>query len=163
MRQKSFRVVGLLLLCATLFVGCGEKRKEAKETVGKEAAEEKKTKKKEPDLDLTQLSGTMVYSEVYNMMITPEEYIGKKVRMEGFFGCVYDESKDKYYFSCVIQDATACCTQGIEFVLKGDYTYPEDYPKEGETICVEGSFDTYEEGEETYCTLRNAIFVTEQK
>ena len=31
------------------------------------------------DVDLTNLSSTMVYSEVYNMMSTPENYIGKTV------------------------------------------------------------------------------------
>ena len=35
------------------------------------------------DIDLTALSRTMVYSEVYNMMMTPENYIGKVVRMNG--------------------------------------------------------------------------------
>lgn len=31
------------------------------------------------DVDLTKLSSTMVYSKVYNMMFTPENYIGKTV------------------------------------------------------------------------------------
>lgn len=34
------------------------------------------------DVDLTQLSSTMIYAEVYNMMVTPDEYVGKTVRME---------------------------------------------------------------------------------
>ena len=29
------------------------------------------------DVDLTLLSSTMVYSEVYNMMVDPDSYIGK--------------------------------------------------------------------------------------
>lgn len=162
MRRRTVRIVGLSLLCAAVIVGCGEKQKDAKDAVKIEATEEKESKKREPDVDLTQLSATMIYSEVYNMMTTPKEYIGKKVRMEGLFGYAYDESKDKYFFACVIQDATACCAQGIEFELQGDYTYPEDYPKEGETICVEGIFDTYEDGGNTYCTLRRAEFVQEE-
>ena len=35
------------------------------------------------DLDLTVLSSTMVYSEVYNMMNEPEPYEGKMVKMQG--------------------------------------------------------------------------------
>lgn len=35
------------------------------------------------DVDLTKLSSTMVYSEVYNMMNSPKEYVGKTVRMYG--------------------------------------------------------------------------------
>jgi len=46
--------------------------------------------------------------------------------------------------------------EGIEFALTDDYTYPDDYPEEGGNICVVGIFDTYQEGDNTYCTLRNA-------
>lgn len=110
------------------------------------------------DVDLTTLSSTMVYSEVYNMMVSPDNYIGKTVKMDGMFALYHDEAADKYYFACIIADATACCSQGIEFVLTDDYTYPDDYPEEGGDICVVGVFDTYQEGDYTYCTLRNARF-----
>ena len=111
------------------------------------------------DVDLTQLSSTMVYAEVYNMMTTPEAYIGKTVKMDGTFAYYHDKTTDQYYFACLIQDATACCSQGIEFVLTDDYSYPDDYPEAGNEICVIGIFDTYQEGSNTYCTLRNAEFV----
>lgn len=111
------------------------------------------------DVDLTQLSSTMVYAEVYNMMTSPETYIGKIVKMDGTFAYYHDKTTDQYYFACLIQDATACCSQGIEFVLTDDYSYPDDYPEAGNEICVIGIFDTYQEGSNTYCTLRNAEFV----
>ncbi len=108
------------------------------------------------DIDLTSLSSTMVYSQVYNMMSEPSSFIGKMVRMNGLFSYFYDETNDQYYFACIIKDATACCAQGIEFVLEGDYIFPEDYPEPGSEITVTGVFDTYEEGEYMYCTLRKA-------
>ena len=111
------------------------------------------------DVDLSSLSSTMVYSEVYNMVSSPEDYKGKMVRMTGTFG-VY-EGEERNYFSCMIADATSCCSNGIEFVLSGDYTYPEDYPELGETITVTGTFDTYMEGEYEYCQLIDAVMTTE--
>ena len=111
------------------------------------------------DLDLTTLSATMVYSEVYNIMISPKAYIGKTIKMDGLFSRYHDDVSDKDYFACIIQDATACCSQGIEFELTEEYSYPEDYPEEGGEICVVGVFDTYQEGETTYCTLRNGKLV----
>ena len=108
------------------------------------------------DIDLTILSSTLVYSEVYNMMALPEEYIGKTIRMEGLFSYYHDDTTGKDYFACIIQDATACCAQGIEFELEGEHTYPDDYPEEGTIVKVEGVFDTYMEGENKYCTLRDA-------
>ncbi len=37
------------------------------------------------DVDLTTLSGTMVYSEVFNMIANPEDYVGKTIKMQGQF------------------------------------------------------------------------------
>ena len=108
------------------------------------------------DIDLTALSSVLVYSEVYNMMLSPEKYIGKTVKMHGPFSYFLDEATGKYYFACIIEDATACCAQGLEFELKENLVFPEDYPAVGEDICVIGVFDTYQEGSYTYCTLRNA-------
>lgn len=129
----------------------------SEETVETEEAEKGINSTEGIDVDLTVLSSTMVYSEVYNMMDNPKEYIGKTVKMNGNFAVYHDG--DKNYYSCIIQDATACCAQGMEFVLKGDYTYPDDYPQPGDEITVEGVFDTYMENDYEYCTLREAIFL----
>ena len=111
------------------------------------------------DLDLTTYSSTMVYTEVYNMMLQPKEYKGKTVKIKGLFTTYCEESTGVYYFACIVQDATACCSQGIEFSLAGDYTYPEDYPKEGEEITVVGVFDTYKEVNSEYIVLKNAMII----
>ena len=111
------------------------------------------------DIDLTSLSSTMVYSEVYNMVTVPDDYVGKTVKMDGQFTAYHDENTGRDYFTCVIADATACCSQGIEFELGDGYSYPDDYPQEGEEICVAGTFDTYDEGGYIYCTLRNARLI----
>lgn len=110
-----------------------------------------------PDyIDLTEMSGTMVYSQVYNMVYYPERFTGKKVRMEGIYSEYLDMAKGIRYFGCIIQDATACCAQGIEFNPTEDFTYPDDYPADGDIVTVEGEFDTYIEDGAMYCTLRNA-------
>ncbi len=142
---------------------------EAAEEVSAEAAEQTITAAEESSVteenasaiegdyvDLTALSSTMIYSEVYNMMYYPENYVGKVIRMEGAYSDYYDEAKGKHFYGCIIMDATACCAQGVEFEPTADYTYPDDFPKEGDMILVEGTFDLYEEDGYTYCTLRNA-------
>ena len=107
------------------------------------------------DVDLTLMSSTMVYSEVYNMMAMPDDYVGKTVRMKGTFAAYPGE--DRNYYVCFIADAAACCQQGMEFVLDGEYVYPDDYPAEGTEITVSGVFDTYYEGEYMrYCQLIDA-------
>jgi hypothetical protein len=107
-------------------------------------------------IDLTEMSGTMVYSQVYNMVYYPERFTGTKVKMQGTFSDYLDLASGKRYFGCIIQDATACCAQGIEFNPTDDFTYPDDFPADGDTVTVEGDFDTYIEEGAQYCTLRNA-------
>ncbi len=108
------------------------------------------------DIDLTELSANMVFSEVSGMMMDPASYVGKVIKMDGIASCFYDENQGKYYFACIVQDATECCAQGIEFELKDTYTYPDDFPADGEQITVVGVFTVYEEDGFNYCTLLDA-------
>jgi hypothetical protein len=108
------------------------------------------------DLDLSVLSGTVVYSQVYDMMMEPERYMGMQVRMKGSFSYFQDPETLKEYFAVIIADATACCAQGIEFVL-AEPRDPEDYPGEGDFITVSGTFDTYEENGFAYVQLVDAV------
>ncbi len=108
------------------------------------------------DVDLTKLSSTMVYSEVYKMMYTPDDYVGKTVKMKGQFAYYEDADTKAQYFACIIADATACCSQGLEFIPTGEHTYPNDYPEPGSEITVTGTFELYTENGFQYCRLKDA-------
>ncbi len=128
-----------------------------------QTVEEEPVKEEEPiteekeetiDVDLTVLSSTMVYGEVFNMVTNPDEYMGKIVKMEGIYYPYHDEEAGIFYNTCVIPDATACCAQGIEFeIADGDYRYDTE-----DIIQVVGEFDVYYEDETMYCILRNAYY-----
>lgn len=120
---------------------------ELQENVSKEMAKEDATETADEsvDIDLTKLSSTMVYSEVYNIVMMPDEYLGKTLKMQGNFRLYPDVDSDAVYFAVVIPDATACCEQGFEFVWDGEHSYPEDYPAENTKVEITGRLDTYEE------------------
>ena len=67
------------------------------------------------DVNLSIMNSTMTYSKVYDMMYYPENYQNMVVKMTGVFN-VY-EGSSKVYPAVIIKDATACCSQGIEFIL----------------------------------------------
>ena len=114
------------------------------------------------EVDLTVLSSTMVYAEVYNMLYNdPESYLGKTVRARGEFSIyqlVVDGvlQPDPVAYACIIADAAACCAEGMEFVMKDDLAYPDDYPEPGAEITVVGEFQAYEENGMTGYHLINA-------
>ena len=118
--------VAALFAAAALLTGCG-------------------SKKSDVDVDLAGMSSTVVYAEVFNMMMDPEPYVGKTVRMDGTLNVFHDPGNGEDFFSCVIADATACCAQGIEFVWEGEHSYPEDYPPVESEIEVSGVFSRYEQ------------------
>lgn len=113
------------------------------------------------DVDLTLMGSDLVYATVYQMMSKPEEYEGKTIRIEGKYYASYYPITDKYYNYCLIADAAACCSQGLEFELGGDAVYPDDYPADQSHVIVTGVFETYtEEAGQTfyYCRLRDAEY-----
>ncbi len=112
----------------------------------------------EINLDLTKQSSTVVYSQVFNMMLEPESFVGKKIRLNGIATALHDEEENKDYFACIVMDATACCAQGIEFELPPDMQNPEFYPKDGEEIVVTGVFEMYETHGFDAFRLANAVW-----
>lgn len=105
------------------------------------------------DVDLTAMSSTMVYSQVYDMLTFPENYVGKTIKVKGQYYAAYSDETKQYYHFVVIADATACCQQGLEFLWLGDHRYPEDYPKKNSQIEITGVFELYEEQGNSYCRL----------
>lgn len=143
------RFISALLLCVIL-TGCGTPVPAASTATTKSVQTEDSTPL-DYDLDLVQSSPTVIYAEVYHMMNEPADYVGKLIRMEGV--CAAYAYPDHTVYGCIIADATACCKQGMEFVLSEDR--PELYPASGAEIVVSGRFNTYQAGEYTFCRLED--------
>ena len=109
--------------------------------------------------DLSVMSGTVVYAEVYNIVTDPDTYRGKTIKMTGNLATYHDDKTGMDYFACIIPDATACSSQGIEFRTTDSFRYPEDYPEIGKEITVIGTFDTYKEEPYEYPVLDQAVIV----
>ena len=176
MKRRILRLIVSALCALALLAGCG-RQAEAPEAPpapstssapaaqpAPEASETPEAAGKTPvDVDLTTLSSTMVFAEVSNLMYDPIPYLGKTVRMDGEFsvehGYTMDREEDlsQNFFYCIIEDALACCAQGLEFSLAGDYAYPEDYPTEGDTIRVVGPVEFFEVNGFRHLRLGDAV------
>ena len=110
------------------------------------------------DLDLKGLSGVVVYAQVNNLVTDYESWLGKTIRIEGYYTVTEGEDGTVYH-ACVIPDATQCCAQGLEFVRAGEHEYPDDYPEEGAGIIVTGQLEVYEDLGYLFLLLVNADLV----
>lgn len=159
--MKKIIAIILALVLTLSFAACSknsDKNENSNSKATTKITESTTAEAKSVDLDLTQLSSTVVYSEVYNMLITPDDYKGKIIKMKGQFNQYTDEETGKIYNAVIIPDATACCQQGLEFELS-DKTNPNF--EQNTEITVVGTFDTYSDGEFFYCHLKNAKIIDE--
>ena len=78
-----------------------------------------------PEVDLTGMSSTMVFAEVYNMMVEPERYEGKTVRMTGELVTYPHPFTGEDCLAVIVKDALACCAQGFQFQPAQGTALPE--------------------------------------
>lgn len=129
-----------------------------KESVGQAIEKEDETVEIETveeaiDVDLTKLSSTMVYAEVYNIVNYPDDYEGKTIKLKGSYFGTFVEEAGQYFHAVVIADAIGCCAQGLDFIIDGagdDYVYPN----EGDQIEVIGVVEKYTDDGKTYYRIK---------
>ena len=80
---------------------------------------------------------------------TPEDYIGKRIKLPGQFS-YYQKMDENYqpvpgtlHVGCLVSDTLGCCSLGVDFNLKEEHVFPEDYPEVGTDISVTGVCDIY--------------------
>lgn len=102
------------------------------------------------EIDLTNMSATMVYSYVFNMFSAPDTFIGQRFKIQGIYDeWLWEEANQTYHY-VIIADATACCAQGLEFILTDESA---TYPQPGDEIEISGVFSTYEEEGNLYIQI----------
>lgn len=112
------------------------------------------------DVDLTEMSVTMIYANLYMMVTMPEEYLGKNIKMSGEFD-VYESPDGEVYFAVAVTDEEACCRQGFALEFIDDSTYPDKFPSANSEITVVGRFEAMQHPDwsMTYYHLVDAYLV----
>ena len=115
------------------------------------------------DIDLTTMNATMVYSQVSDMLSRPSTYLHKIVKVKGPFKPYESTNPDYCYPAIIVQDATACCGNGLEFLLYGvprcSMQGGNGYPILNEEATVIGRFETYLEGTSLFVHLVDAVWL----
>lgn len=140
------RILIYVMLVAVLAAGCSADKTEAAKPAASDARPSASAAAP-IDFDLTKMSGTMVYSYVYNLLNEPLDYVGKRFKIAGSYDeFVWDENGATYH-NIIVADATACCSEGLEFVMLNESA---EYPKPGTEIVVVGTLESYDENGEMY-------------
>ena len=127
----------VFILCA--FMGCSKNRANTDSAVQiQESAEQTGQLKQNDgsvDFDLTSMNPNMIYAQVFNLMLSPEDYDGKTFKMTGSFLKLTGQNGETVY-AVVVKDAFACCQQGLEF----KYDFAGNEPQPDQDITVTGRY-----------------------
>ena len=97
------------------------------------------------DIDLTAMSDTMVYAALLNIMRTPDNHLGRTIRISGTYQSFFWDITGLHYHYIIVEGQAGCCPQRMEFRRHGNYVFPDDYPAEGAMIELVGVFGRYQE------------------
>ena len=149
--------ITVTLLIVSILSGCEEtaSMREADYIHQKAEAFINGTDEREITLDLTTMNDDMKYAKSVEMFANPADYVERKIRVNGSYSYVKDESTNKEYYAVVFSDKDGYNVQAIEF----DPVSKEDLPQIEEDITVEGYYDIYYEGDGSYAILRAAQLI----
>lgn len=68
-------------------------------------------------IDLTKLNQIMLYTQVYNMAWTPDEFRGTYVKIKGRFYSAVNPENGKTFYAVIVSDMAGCCMAGLDFTL----------------------------------------------
>ncbi len=127
----------IFILCALL--SCSKNKSNTATPVQtqeiNETNEQLKQKDDSVDFDLTSMNPNMIYAQVFNLMLSPEDYDGKIFKMTGSFLKLTGQDGETVY-AVIVKDALACCQQGLEF----KYNFAGSEPQPNQNITVTGKY-----------------------
>jgi len=124
--KKSLIIFCMLLFSMILIIGCTEV-----DTIS------------DVDIDLTELSATLMEAEYQRIISNAEDNIGKTIKTYGTYRTLIIDEAGNYAHFIVIVAGDDCCWLGFEFIRDGDYVFPNDYPAQNSRILITGTLDSY--------------------
>lgn len=156
MKKRKISIALLLIMCMAMLTACEEPAsvKEAEYIQNKARAYLSGVPEEEIALDLTILPEKGKCAQLAEMMSNPDQYVTRKIIINGSYSYVKDTETGKEYHSCIVSDG------GNIVAIEFDPENKEDLPAVEEDITVEGYYDIYREGDMPYATLRYAQVIT---
>lgn len=127
---NAFGAAAVLLALALTFASCTKNS-----TLPKSQKQSEKNAGFSVDFDLTEMNANMVYAQVFNLMLEPQNFGGKTFKIKGNFIKVNGPDGQPSY-AVIIKDALACCQQGLEF----KYDFAGKEPVVDQEITVIGKY-----------------------
>jgi len=97
------------------------------------------------DIDLSELSMTMMQAEYQRIFSNAEEHIGKTIKVYGSYYTMQIDNAGNIAHFVIVIPGDACCQLGFEFKRDDGSVFPDDYPVQNSMILITGTLDVYEQ------------------
>jgi hypothetical protein len=104
----------------------------------------------DPD-DLLVVGDKMFVGQMNDIYLNPDDYLGRKIRYEGFFTWFDNEETGQRYY-CLVRNGPGCC--GYDSLVGFEVDWAGEKPEDDDWCEVEGAIDTYEEDGLDYIVIR---------
>lgn len=155
------RLLLLLIITATIIAGCNQDNSKgdtplesATKNEGTQTVNEDKTNEVNPsstENEIVEIKEKMFIAETNEIYLNKEEYIGKKIKLEGMFDEQHSEEKDKTYYH-VYRNGPGCC--GNDGVAGFEVIWDKEYPKINDWVEAIGTLEEYEDEGYHYMRIR---------
>ncbi len=88
------------------------------------------------DHDLTGMSATMLFGQVFDILHNSENYYESTIRLEGEFEVLVNAVSDESVYTLIVEDEGGCCAQWLR--LKMAEGVDIDIPEAGAAVLLEG-------------------------
>jgi len=120
--KKYIVLLCLILFTALLVTGCANDESE-----------------NDVDIDLSELSMTMIQAEYARILSNADDYVGKTIKAYGaYYTLLFSNSGTRFHY-IIIVPGDECCQMGFEFRRGDDYDFPDDYPSQNAMILITGT------------------------
>jgi len=121
--KKYLIIIYFIFLAILLITGC----------------ESDKKSESDVDIDLSELSMTMIQAEYSRIISNADEYSGKSIKIYGsYYTLLYNDPGKRFHYIVIIP-GDECCQTGMEFRRDGDHVFPDDYPSQNAMIQITGT------------------------
>ncbi|MCL2198409.1 MAG: hypothetical protein FWB80_05760 [Defluviitaleaceae bacterium] len=132
--MKKFLVI---FIAVALLAGCGSQGGDTEERTP-------------VDIDMTQMSVTMVSAQAAQLEFNPTAHLGQVVRIRGSHYTFYWEMFQANIHYIVLDLTVGCCGAAFEFILSDELIETVGYPPHGAIIEIVGTYKYYEVANETF-------------
>ena len=111
--------------------------------------------------DIIEIKEKMFIAQITNIYLNLDDYIGRKVQLEGFYYEYYDEKTDTTYQN-IIRNSPGCC--GDDGIVGFEFFWDGECPKADDWLKITGIIEIVKENGDEYLRIKaNTLEVLEER